>query len=173
LWDLSLLVITLIGDTLDTISALPPTPALARSLLLAANAKSEQPPALFAGLGDGTVVVSLLSAEGAPLEGSDVRKLNLGSTEVQLALSAGGSVIASCDRPAVLQLEARGRVGFQYVSVKDVSSACTVDLGGPSASLLLVTPQSLILGRLDNTKKTQIQTVRQSFCVPFRPTRSR
>lgn len=139
---------------------LPPTPTLARSLLFAANPKAEQQLGLFAGLGDGNVVVSLLSADGSVLEGSDVRKLNLGSTEVQLMLSVGGSVLASCDRPAVLQLEARGRVGYQYVSVKDVTSACSVDLGGASPLLLLVTPDSLILGRLDNTKKTQIQTVR-------------
>lgn len=155
-----MLTLDLTSDALDTVSVLPSTPALARSLLFAANCKAEQPSGLIVGLGDGTVVVNLLSADGALLAGSDVRRLNLGSTEVQLTTSVGGSILASCDRPAILQLEDRGRVGYQYVNVKDVSSACSVDVGDSSPSLLLVTPDSLILGRLDSTKKTQIQTVR-------------
>lgn len=184
LWDLSLQTVDLSHEGLPALSSFPPTPALARSLLFSTNDKPDQPRGLLAGLGDGTVVVSLVSAAGTRVADSDVRKLSLGATEVHLTAAAGGAIVATCDRPAVLSLEERGRVGYKYITVKvslcqgrslssispdipaaldppqDVSAACAVSLDGQANTLLFVTPEALLLGRIDHTSKTQIQTVR-------------
>lgn len=91
---------------------------LVRSLVLLKSSKVDQPSVLLAGLGDGSVLVSIVDERGRAMEGSKARKLTLGSTAVELILAENGTVLATCDKPAVLQLEDRGRVGNKYLSVK-------------------------------------------------------
>lgn len=112
LWSQALSIIS--PSTLETLSTSSPTSTLARSLLFASLGAKESRQ-LLVGLGDGTVVIQELSADGH--SSGERRSIGLGTTEVQLKEVEGGSVFASCDRPSVLHGD-QGRLGYSSVNLK-------------------------------------------------------
>jgi DNA damage-binding protein 1 len=151
----------------QVVAASIPVSHVPRSLLI--STFGEEPkvpinPRIFAGLGDGTVVICELDNTGSVL---DKRAVDLGSREVRLNHLMKGSesgVIACGERCGVFwkEGEGNGRVKLSRLGLKGIKASCpfsSVANGGYRECLVFAGLSGLIAGRVRDVQKLHIRSV--------------
>ncbi|CED84730.1 Damage-specific DNA binding complex, subunit DDB1 [Phaffia rhodozyma] len=175
LWDLSLHLST-VPD------AFAFTPSLVRSLLFTSSPRT--PPSLLAGLADGELVVHsvelLTRGTGHNLPTSngekvDVKTIKLGQVEVGLTRQiaseeegGGEEIFAFGERSAIIRWEDTGRLSWDMISIKDVSASTFIGTFSGTNSMLLATPTGVLFGKIDGTKRQNLQTIPFGTDNPYR-----
>ncbi|KDO31423.1 hypothetical protein SPRG_04038 [Saprolegnia parasitica CBS 223.65] len=115
-------------------------------------------PHLLVGMGDGTLLVYTLAADGhlAPL-----KRISLGTQPILVSAFRSKDVLhvfAASDRPTVIYTN-NGKLLFSNVNAKEVSVMCAFDSPALPDCLALASPDELTLGTIDDIQKLHVQSV--------------
>jgi DNA damage-binding protein 1 len=137
-----------------------PSAFLLRSLLAARF--SDGSSTLFVGLGDGSIVSYAMDLASERMIREDSRKaITVGTRPVGLDLfqtPEGPAVFASSDSPTIIS-RSNGRFNYASVNLRNAHAFATLNSAAFPDALVLVTPDTVRIGRIEGTQGIHIRTI--------------